>query len=51
MLTLLTRQASVAAVADMQLPETLEGWLSLLEATMARPFNSGLDRVRRVKDG
>ncbi|MBN9694252.1 MAG: bifunctional folylpolyglutamate synthase/dihydrofolate synthase, partial [Zoogloea sp.] len=35
----------------MQLPETLEGWLSLLEARHGQAIQLGLDRVRRVKDG
>ena len=34
----------------MQLPETLEGWLSLLEARHGQAIQLGLDRVRRVKD-
>lgn len=34
----------------MQLPETLEGWLSLLEARHGQVIQLGLDRVRRVKD-
>lgn len=34
----------------MQLPETLEGWLSLLEARHGQAIQLGLDRVRTVRD-
>ena len=34
----------------MQLPETLEGWLSLLEARHGQAIQLGLDRVRAVRD-
>lgn len=34
----------------MQLPETLEGWLSLLEARHGQTIQLGLDRVRKVRD-
>ena len=34
----------------MQLPETLEGWLGLLEARHGQAIQLGLDRVRAVRD-
>lgn len=34
----------------MQLPETLEGWLGLLEARHGQSIQLGLDRVRAVRD-
>ena len=34
----------------MQLPETLDGWLSLLEARHGQSIQLGLDRVRAVRD-
>lgn len=34
----------------MQLPETLAGWLSLLEARHGQAIQLGLDRVRQVRD-
>lgn len=34
----------------MQLPETLEGWLGLLEARHGQTIQLGLERVRRVRD-
>ncbi|MBS0369539.1 MAG: bifunctional tetrahydrofolate synthase/dihydrofolate synthase [Proteobacteria bacterium] len=34
----------------MQLPETLEGWLGLLEARHGQAIQLGLDRVRLVRD-
>lgn len=34
----------------MQLPETLDGWLSLLEARHGQTIQLGLDRVQRVRD-
>ena len=34
----------------MQLPETLEGWLGLLEARHGQAIQLGLDRVRVVRD-
>ena len=35
---------------DMQLPETLDGWLGLLEARHGQSIQLGLDRVRAVRD-
>jgi len=34
----------------MQLPETLDGWLNVLEARHAQTIQLGLDRVRAVRD-
>lgn len=34
----------------MQLPETLDGWLGLLEARHGQTIQLGLDRVRQVRD-
>ncbi|WP_374475111.1 bifunctional tetrahydrofolate synthase/dihydrofolate synthase [Zoogloea sp.] len=34
----------------MQLPETLDGWLNVLEARHAQAIQLGLDRVRAVRD-
>jgi len=34
----------------MQLPETLDGWLSLLEARHGQSIQLGLDRVQKVRD-
>ncbi|WP_079433659.1 bifunctional tetrahydrofolate synthase/dihydrofolate synthase [Zoogloea sp. LCSB751] len=34
----------------MQLPETLAGWLSLLEARHGQAIQLGLDRIRQVRD-
>jgi hypothetical protein len=34
----------------MQLPETLDGWLGLLEARHGQAIQLGLDRVRAVRD-
>lgn len=34
----------------MQLPESLEGWLGLLEARHGQSIQLGLDRVRAVRD-